>query len=191
MIRLDRVTITLKGGLKVCTAFVVLPKTLERYYATDILLLDVNLLRRGGVIQAFRQKTSSLYIRFPKRLCKKPSKRISGQVHNFWVRRPGDDGTPMLVLLDTGADGFYASKNTHAAITSGMEAAKVPQRVCLELRDGICVKAEQLEKVSQEAWNFVMGQDLLHKYRAVVDYYGHSVTFTVGGNHLKVNLKFQ
>ena len=36
-----------------------------------------------------------------------------------------------------------------------------------------------------------MGVNILHKYRAVVDYYRHSLTFNVAGERLKVRLEFQ
>lgn len=72
IIRLPEVVITLEGGVTVRTPMEVFPKVLEKIYEPHVIILDIGELCRGGVVQTFSQKGSTLFIRHPKRLRQPP-----------------------------------------------------------------------------------------------------------------------
>lgn len=68
------------------------------------------------------------------------------------------------------------------------ERGVAPRRVSLVLGDGSCLRAK-LDTMPGDSTDFLMGEQLLYKYNALVDYAGHSLTFRMGGKHVRVNLK--
>lgn len=194
LINLKEVLVFLHGGLEIETDFLVLPKALEESYDDpEVLILDVNLFRRGGLVQTFSEgsaaRASSLYIRQPQQLRQRGRDRQEmEQVLTFSVRRQ-DQGPDLTVLIDTGSDGFYVSEKYLETIEA--DAARVPDRVSIELGGGRHLEGEEVEIAPQDFVDFVMGERLLYKYNAVVDYSSMTVTFTVDGEHLRLNLSLQ
>ncbi|XP_050721906.1 uncharacterized protein LOC127001401 [Eriocheir sinensis] len=197
LISLKEVFISLHGGLEIETDFLVLPKTLEESYDDpEVLILDVNLFRRGGLVQTFSEaramKASSLYIRQPQQLRQRGrDKQEMEQVLTFTVRRQ-TQGPDLTVLIDTGSDGFYVSEKYLETMTrTESNATKVPKRVSIEIGGGRRLESEEVEVAPQDIVDFVMGEQLLYKYNAVVDYSNKTVTFTVDGEHLRLNLSLE
>lgn len=155
VIKLQEVVITLEGGLEVRTPMDVLPKDLEEYYDDDI-MLDSHQLCRGGVVQTFSASGSSIYIRHPERLRKRSRRSQRKRVHKFWVGREGSE-YPMSVLLDTGADTFCVSEYCLQEMMKESGSSEAPRRVSLNLGDGNCLEAEQLEVNAINCLDFVMG----------------------------------
>lgn len=192
-ITLKNVLITLEGGVNVLTPVRVLSEVLEMYYDPDEVVLDVHLLSRGSMVQTFSNRGSNLYIREPSRLLRNTKmKEQVDQVPSFLVRwANAEDASPMFVVLDTGAENFYVSKYALSVLTDEANETKVPERVSLDLGGGYCLETDKVEFIAQEVVDLVMGVHLLHKYNAVVDYGGHSITFTVRDKHFKFKLYLQ
>ena len=59
----------------------------------------------------------------------------------------------------------------------------------LNLGDGSCLQAKKVQTLKSHLHDFVLGQQLLHDYNAVVDYGLSTLTFTMGdGRYLRVVL---
>ena len=75
------------------------------------MVLDINLLHTGGVVQTFSQLgTSSIYIRHPDRLRHQAPEGQAKNTHKFCVRREGSE-EQMTVLLDTASTSFCVSES--------------------------------------------------------------------------------
>lgn len=98
------------------------------------------------------------------------------------MRRKSSDKA-MTVLLDTGAPGFFVSESRLQELTK--EMGWEPRYVSLVLGDRSRLLAK-LETMPGDSTDFLMGVDLLHKYEALVNYSGHSVTFRRGGMSVRV-----
>lgn len=196
VILLDEVLVILEGQVAVSTPLRVLPRSLEKYYDPDDLVLGVHVLRRCCAVQTFGRDGSRLHVRRPecletrqrrRRSEKKP--RPGAQVFSFWARGMQRDARLMEVLLDTGAEGFFVSRNTGKEIMERWPRPAAPPRgISLDLGGDGCLDAAPLEVIPLQEVDFVMGDALLYRYEAVLDYGRHFLDLTVRGKHFRVNL---
>ena len=180
-ILLEGVGITLEGFMTMRIPMKVLPKKLEKLYATpENIVLGQQFLQPGCVFQEFSASgTSKLYIRQPKRLQQPPRRFRKYQTMWMEVLRNGCKPTP--VLLDTGAPDFHTTKS----LMKDTDCSAVPQQVKLYLRDGNFLTTKlRVRKANDEF--FILGLSLLHKYEAIVDYSRAFITFKVGGKKFRV-----
>lgn len=198
VITLEEVAVTLGGKVDFRVPFGVLPASLEERYAylRTVVLLGVPVLRRLNAVQTFGPDGSRLYIRRPR--CMKACKRWwrtqwqgRRRMFTFWVRALHGRSRLMTVNVDTGATQFfYVSRGTRVEIMRReAENAKaiVPRRASLDLGCGECLEAALLA-TGPPQHDFVIGERLLHKYEAVLDYAKYHLTLAVGGRHFRVDL---
>uniref|UniRef100_A0A0N7Z9Q8 Peptidase A2 domain-containing protein n=1 Tax=Scylla olivacea TaxID=85551 RepID=A0A0N7Z9Q8_SCYOL len=191
-ITLKNVLITLEGGVNIRTPVRVLSEALERCYNLDDVVLDVHLLRRGAMIQAFWKSGSSLYIGEPTHLLQNSIIKDQDGVPSFWVQRANAGFTrEMSVILDTGAENLYLSRHALNVLTDERNESKMPQRISIDMGDNHCLETEKVEFIEQEVVDLVMGVHLLHKYNAVVDYGNQTVTFIIRGKRFKIKFYFE
>lgn len=194
VILLDEVLVILEGQVEVRTPLRVLPESLEKYYDPDDLVLGVHVLRRCSAVQIFGRDGSRLHVRRPKCLETRPrrqgkQRRPGAHVFSFWARGTQHDARLMEVLLDTGAEGFFVSRNTGKEIMERWpQVAAAPRGISLDLGGDSCLDAEPLEVIPLQEVDFVMGDALLYQYEAVLDYGRHFLDLTVRGKHFRVNL---
>lgn len=195
LIQLRDVSVFLEGGVEVITDVNVLPQSIEgEYLDNSLLILDVNLFRRGGLVQTFSTrngtKSSSLYIRKPKRLRKNIRERQ--QMHEVLTFSLQDRTleSPLTCLVDTGTEVFHISTK-YLQTLKGTESddTKVPHKVFIDLHDGRCVECDKVEVVKDEDVDFIMGRHLLYKYDAILDYSNELITFHVDGERLQLILR--
>lgn len=185
-IHLKSVMVTLGCRVKVCTPVVVLPEECERgCLIKDVVVMPLHVLQRGHAVQSFHGDSSTLYIRNPERLQNSVGRRKHRQ---YILKARGDSSSDLLtVLLDTGADNFHVSEARRHKLMLELKAT-LPPRATLCLGRGCCLDTGPLDALPSGANDFVMGNSMLHKYNAILDYSRHSVTFTVGELHFKVKL---
>lgn len=181
---LEDVVVKLEGGVEVHTPARVFPESFGEGYDMDQFVLDVNLLRRGRVVQRFHKDGSTLSFRRPRRLLTIPKKRPM-KVFTFQVREECQK-EHFQVLLDTGCQNFSISEEWKRKHCEGV--AKV-QDVYLHLREGCDLHASGPSTLGSAAQDMVMGCRPLQQYKAAIDYGRHTVSYTLGTNTVKVKLQ--
>uniref|UniRef100_A0A0P4WDF7 Peptidase A2 domain-containing protein n=1 Tax=Scylla olivacea TaxID=85551 RepID=A0A0P4WDF7_SCYOL len=181
---LEDVAVLLEGGVEVHSPARVFPESFGEGYDMDLFVLDVNLLRRGRVVQRFHQGGSTLTFRRPRRLRTVPKQRPM-KVFTFQVREEGGK-EHFQVLLDTGCENFSISEEWKAKHRGGV--AKV-QDVYLNLRQGCDLHASGPSTLMSAAQDMVMGCRPLQQYEAGIDYGRQTVSFRFGAKTVKVKLQ--
>lgn len=148
----------------------------------------MNHLHRGGVVQTYNYYGSSIFIRHPELLRQRPCDSKKIDVQKFYVRREGSEEA-MTVLLDTGADNFFVSESCLQKLIKESGSSRAPRRAFLDLGSCKRLSVKKLRTLPGDSYDFVMGEKLLYKYKAIVDYVDHSITFRIGGRRIMVDLE--
>lgn len=90
--------------------------------------------------------------------------------------------------MNTGADAFYVSDFLRSNLLRGERKWKASLQASQTLGGGRCVEAGPLREKGQDHVCFAMGTELLHQYKALLDYDAHCLTLTLGGRQLMVNI---
>ena len=176
---LEKVTITL-GGCTMTIPIHVYPRSLEQlYHLPSMIILGLEFLRPGRVIQEFSgSDTSTLYIRKPERVETRPNR---DWIYDPIVFRAVKEGgtKPIPVLVDTGALGFFTTNLLKKQDGAALQTAS------LQLRDGSFMDTPLEVRQTQDEF-YVLGCNLLHKYDAIMDYGSRLLTFKVDDKYLRV-----
>ncbi|XP_063846813.1 glutamic acid-rich protein-like [Scylla paramamosain] len=183
VIMLDEVLLVLKDGLAVNTPMLVFPKEAEITSRNDVIVLSMSRLQEAEMRQDFHHDGSStLFLRHPERLRRRPQPGREGKVFAFAAQAQGVE-EPLMVLLDTCSTiPFSITKigRYNVRCRTGSETA-LPTRVILQFGSGtLTVQMNTNQGVSD--FDFVFGRPLLCKLRAAIDYVDSTMT-------LKLNRK--
>ncbi|XP_063846847.1 glutamic acid-rich protein-like [Scylla paramamosain] len=149
----------------------------------DVIVLSMSRLQEAEMRQDFHHDGSStLFLRHPERLRRRPQPGREGKVFAFAAQAQGVE-EPLMVLLDTCSTiPFSITKigRYNVRCRTGSETA-LPTRVILQFGSGtLTVQMNTNQGVSD--FDFVFGRPLLCKLRAAIDYVDSTMT-------LKLNRK--
>ncbi len=189
VIMLPEVLVVLKDGLAVNTPMLVFPKEAEVSSHNDVIVLSMSSLQEAEMRQDFHSDGSStLFLRHPERLRRRPQPGCEGKVFAFAAQAPGIE-EPLMVLLDTCSTiPFSITKIGRDKVRrrTGSETP-LPTRVMLQLGSGtLTLQMNTNHGVSD--FDFVFGRPLLCQLRAAIDYVDSTLTFKLNRKQFSLDI---
>lgn len=170
----ENVEVQLAGGVALCCTFLVLPE--DMVSTLPGILLDNSTLRQAGAVQEFTASACILY--FPTR---KPRGTVrkggdSQYVMDVSLRRSLLRNKKLNIHVDTGATSFYVSPR---CLHTRLCLPRVPRCVSLVLAEGVAVTSGLVRVAGTDTFDFVVGKEMLSRYRCVLDFAANSLYFHV------------
>ena len=179
------VEVQLAGGVTLSCTFFVFPK--DMVSKLPDILLDNWTLRQAGAIQEFTASACNLY--FP---TKKPSgtamkDRDYQCIGDVSLRRSMMlRNKKMTIHVDTGATSFYISPR---CMYTRLCLTQAPRCVSLVLAEGVVVTSGFVRVAGTDTFDFVIGKEMLSRYRCFLDFASNSLYFNVNRRVFRVKLK--
>lgn len=180
----ENVQVELTGGVALSCTFLVLPE--DMVSTLPGILLDNSTLRQAGAIQEFTSSACALY--FPSRKPRAQAQRggDSQYVLDVTLRRNMLRNRKLNIHVDTGATSFYISPRClHARLGLPL----VPRCVSLVLAEGVVVSSGLMRTAGTDTFDFVMGKEMLSRYRSILDFASSFLYFRVGERVFRLKLR--
>ena len=147
------------------------------------MVLDINVLRRGNMVQVFRPDGSDLYVQTPRKLSRLP-RVVSEKPEGVDVlkARParGWRRKAMTIMVDTGdICCMRVSQRRRKLLTKSGKRRTLPNSVVVNIGDGCRLHAHPLEETDSTLCDFIAGIGVLQAYGAILDYARHSLYVSV------------
>lgn len=180
----ENVQVELTGGVALCCTFLVLPE--DMVTTLPDILLDNATLRQAGAVQEFTSSACVLY--FPNL---KPRGQItrggdSQYVLDVTLRRSLLRNKKLNIHVDTGATSFYVSPR---CLYTRLGRSDVPRCVSLVLANGVVVTSGAVRLAGTDTFDFVVGKEMLSRYRSILDFASSSLYFRVGERAFRLKLR--
>lgn len=180
----ENVQVELAGGVELCCTFLVLPENMKS--TLPDILLDNSTLRQAGAIQEFTASACTLY--FPRSRPRKTAVKggDSQYVLDVTLRRRFISAKKLNVHVDTGATSFYMSPR---CVETLLCLPPVPCCVSLVLTKDVVVTSDLVRKAGTDTFDFVVGKEMLSRYRSILDFASYSLYFRVGERAFRLKLR--
>ena len=179
MLVVEKVAVELAGGVSFPCTFLVAPREGPINHLKHDIFLDNATLRRTRVMQSFSPSTATLF--FPKAMPEWQPRTSPDSQYVLDNARFKDCAkyAKLKVLLDTGAQVFYASRQYHR-----------PQRSIevVVARDSL-LYWRSLMAVPSSTFDFVMGVSPLAKYSSLLDYDNQYLYLCIDGRVYRARLR--
>lgn len=171
----ENVRVELTGGVELSCTFLVLPETMKS--TLPDILLDNSTLRQAGAIQEFTASACALY--FPRCQPRRAANRggDSQYVLDVTFRPRFLRSKKLNVHVDTGATSFYVSPR---CVHTVLCLPPVPCCASLVLTKDVVVTSDLMRKAGTDTFDFVVGKEMLSRYRSILDFAAYSLYFRVG-----------
>lgn len=180
----ENVEVHLVGGVALQCTFLVLPQ--DMVSTLPGILLDNATLRQAGAVQEFSDTACKLY--FPSRKPKWVPKKggDSQYVMDVNLKRTTLRSKKMCIHVDTGATAFYVSPRClHTQLCRPL----VPRSVTITLGEGVAVSSGFVRVAGTDTFDFVVGKEMLSRYRCVLDFAASYLYFHVEGRVFRLKLR--
>uniref|UniRef100_A0A0P4VZU6 Peptidase A2 domain-containing protein n=1 Tax=Scylla olivacea TaxID=85551 RepID=A0A0P4VZU6_SCYOL len=180
----ENVEVRLAGGVALRCTFLVLPQNMVS--TLPGILLDNATLRHAGAVQEFSEFACMLY--FPSRKPKWAAKKggDSQYVVDVNLRRSTLRSKKMNIHVDTGATSFYVSPR---CLHTQLCLPRVPRCVTLVLAEGVAVTSGFVRVAGTDTFDFVVGKEMLSRYRCVLDFASSHLYFHVEERVFRLKLR--
>ena len=180
----ENVEVQLAGGVALRCTFLVLPQNMVS--TLPGILLDNATLRQAGAVQEFKDTACILY--FPSRKPKWAPKKggDSQYVMDVNLRRTALRSKKMSIHVDTGATSFYVSPR---CLHTQLCLPQVPRSVTIMLAEGVAVTSSFVRVAGTDTFDFVIGKEMLSRYRCVLDFASSNLYFHVKERVFRLKLR--
>ena len=169
----ERVDVQLACGVELNCTFFVLPESILD--GLPGILLDNSTLRQAGAVQEFT--ASTCFLHFPTR---KPPRTVKDRDSQFVMdvklRQSLLRSKKFNIHVDTGAQFFYVSPQ---CLETQLHMPRTPQCVSLTLDKGVVVSSGAVRVAGTNTFDFVVGKEMLARYRCILDFASNSLYFHV------------